>query len=74
MNKLLIPALFAACATPGAVALAESALPAPASVEATIGTQDGNATGMIDLFVPLYGGPDRLLFTDVRALLGGGDN
>lgn len=74
MKKVLVSTLLVACAAAPTELLADSALPAAPSVEATVGAQNGDGVGMLDLFVPLFGGMDRLLFTDARVLFSSGDS
>lgn len=51
-------------------AMAEPAAVSPASVEATLGGVGDEAFGSFDLFLPLLGDTDRLLFLDARATFG----
>lgn len=71
MRRMVFSAVIAApMAMPG-FASAQQALPAPASMEATIGTENDSPLGALDLFVPLLGSGDNLWFADFRARFGG---
>jgi hypothetical protein len=71
MRRIVLSAvIMAPMAMPG-VAQAQQDLPAPASIEASIGTVDDNPLGTLDLFIPLLGGGDNLWFADLRASFGG---
>lgn len=68
MRRAVIPALLATAVS--LPAMAEPPGGAPASLEATLGTVGDEAFGSFDLFLPMTGDGNRLLFLDARASFG----
>lgn len=68
MRRAVLPVVLAA--TVSSPAMAEPARITPASVEATLGSVGDEAYGNLDLFLPMMGDENRLLFLDARASFG----
>ncbi|RTL88636.1 hypothetical protein EJV44_23015 [Ancylobacter aquaticus] len=68
MRRAVFPVILAA--TVSLPALADPRGISPASVEATLGSVGDEAFGSFDLFLPMLGDTDRLLFLDARASFG----
>lgn len=68
MRRAVLPVMFAA--TVSLPAMAEPRGVSPAAVEATLGSVGNEAFGSFDLFLPMLGDTDRLLFLDARASFG----
>lgn len=68
MRRAVFPVMVAA--TVSLPAMADPRGPSPASVEATLGSVGNEAFGSFDLFLPMVGDSDRLLFLDARASFG----
>ncbi|TCK28666.1 parallel beta helix pectate lyase-like protein [Ancylobacter aquaticus] len=68
MRRAVLPVIFAA--TVSLPAMADPRGISPASVEATLGSVGDEAFGSFDLFLPMLGDDNRLLFLDARASFG----
>ncbi|SCW37942.1 inverse autotransporter beta domain-containing protein [Ancylobacter rudongensis] len=68
MRRAVFPVMLAA--TVSLPAMADPRGISPASVEATLGSVGDEAFGSFDLFLPMLGDTDRLLFLDARASFG----
>ncbi|MDQ0350060.1 inverse autotransporter beta domain-containing protein [Ancylobacter vacuolatus] len=68
MRRAVLPVIVAA--TVSLPAMADPRGISPASVEATLGSVGNEGFGSFDLFLPMLGDTDRLLFLDARASFG----
>lgn len=68
MKRAILPVFLAAASS--LPAMAEPRGISPATMEATLGSVGDEAFGSFDLFLPLLGDTDKLLFLDARASFG----